>query len=206
MAIGGAERAAAEFSRTWDSRDQLRLSKPRGSLRQVSSCAQAVSVDANDVEVDSENNFHAAEWVITKCKVLRLLKKAKPARVSHVREVLRMANPAPLLPPEMAMTITDDDDTSQARAEAAGKTWTQIAKVEISRGESYLDDMAVVGDDFGGVFNWLAVGDFDGDGVEDVVATRTVGPDGGTLSESKTFILTRTKPSGRLSIVERVDK
>jgi len=62
----------------------------------------------------------------------------------------------------------------------------------------------VSGAGWSGTITLLGRGDFDGDGVEDLMVKRTGGVQRGTAVESSLFLLTRTPDRGCVRVVRQV--
>ena len=50
-----------------------------------------------------------------------------------------------------------------------------------------------------------ALGDFNGDGLEDVILLRSASPVGGSAFDLEAFRVTHTQPGGRVKILERME-
>jgi hypothetical protein len=148
----------------------------------------------------------ALEYTLLRCRGLALAAKAKPARVSFVRDVLAAAEPGDALPADLALAISREEAAAVKRASRAGRSWRALDK-KLSFAETPADERArrmlrFQGDGVGGVLEWWAAGDVDGDGMEDLLVHRVGGPDGGTLQVLDLFVLTRTTPKGVLRVIK----
>jgi hypothetical protein len=146
------------------------------------------------------NNAQGAteSWFIGTCDVVKLLLKAKPSRVSYVGDLKMDRTALDLLPPSIA--DMPDDDARLERAAKAGLSLRQyLPKLKILAGDpghlrisevESMYDIEIVG-----------YGDFNGDGFEDVLLSRGSYATHGSMHVYDTVILTRTKPTGLLSII-----
>ena len=87
-----------------------------------------------------------------------------------------------------------------------GLTWSQLdPEVRFEPDSHHKEGLRVEGHLVSGYLGKWALGDFNGDGVEDVLLVRSMGPEGGSAFDITTFLLTRTRPGGAVTLLERME-
>jgi hypothetical protein len=135
-----------------------------------------------------------------RCGTLSLLTTAKPATSSHVRDVsFTSAALLSLLPAEVATAVSDDEHQRRTEATARGATLDAYdPRARISE-SSDLSVQILEGDGSSVILlRRQALGDFDGDGLEDLVLSVVNAMTEGTLSTARLLVLTRKQPTGPL--------
>jgi hypothetical protein len=117
--------------------------------------------------------------VIADCRVLELLRDAQDAKASHLRDFVLDEAAIELLPQELWAPSADDD---LGAFEIADERTLQVRSAEGTR-----------------QIRFLAGGDFDGDGLDDVLVMRETLADS---PEATVFVLSRDEPDGPLRVVK----
>jgi len=198
LGIASAADATNELAKTWE--DGYRTKKDH-SIRRCSDIGRA---KPDDLAVQSDGEFYRAIDAWLRCRALEVIAQGKPAARSYVRELASMKDPGALLPPALALEIVKGDVARQQSATLAGKSWRVFAKKLRFASDDRPQEFRVIGHDFGGNLYWWAAGDFDGDGFDDIIVYRSLWPEGGSLVETKAFVLTRTTPDGVLKVVKKL--
>jgi hypothetical protein len=154
---------------------------------------------------DTTGSVHLA---LTNCR-------AKPSRVSYVKAFRLNDAALDRLPPTMTSGLIDDDDDQDAarKAELNGLSWRKfIPGLKIQKKyangievmEPALDDEGKPDPDHGAEVDLeiKAFGDFNGDGIEDVLLWTTDQAVRGTLYWFQPVALTRLTPGGPLKQIE----
>lgn len=137
---------------------------------------------------------------LARCIPLRFLQKAQPSRDSYVRN-FHWSNDALTELPVLFLPV--EAETPAEAAARATKTWKEYeptAKVTKADGNSLQVD---VPDIWECSLDVVARGDFNGDGVEDLLVQGYRQAVGGTYKEFPLFVLTRGKGETRLRLVQR---
>ena len=110
----------------------------------------------------------ARRSTMAKCLVLDALGHAKPARSSYVRDVSWDEHVLPLLPPQLAITVSDESERAANEAASRGQNWREFdpAVAASSKGP---DQIVVTGDGFIERLILWGRGDFSGDGSQDLL-------------------------------------
>lgn len=207
--ISAPSEADTALTREWKSPWKLRAGKlPGRRARELRRCTDLDGVGRNDVAYTNDPEAYAFQNKALACRVLRMLTTARPSRVSHVRDVLAMKKPDEVLPAALAPAISDDELRDIARAQRAGRSWRDYdgtLRFEAGPQEEKWRELSVHGNDYSGFVQWWATGDFNADGVEDVIVYRSMGPTGGSAANIAVFVLTRTQAKGVLQVLERLE-
>lgn len=138
---------------------------------------------------------------LIRCGTLHLLRKAQPATRSFVRELAFDGTLLPLLPAEFATAMSRTEVQAVAAASAAGKS---LLAMNPRARAKWIDDLQCLEIDEGQGDSILlhkeAWGDFDGDGVDDlVVGVRNL--TSGSASQSRLLVLTRLAPDAPMHVI-----
>lgn len=167
----------------------------------VSNCAQllerrgpAPQKHGSDREIQEQRSTMAD------CLVLQELRGAKPPRVSHLRELVWDEHVLPLLPPQLAITVSAESQRAAAVAANHGRTWTAVDP-SITAATRTPGTLLVSGTGFREQLILWGRGDFTGDGLEDLLVESLDTLTEGTYRNIRLFVLTRKSPKGRLLLV-----
>ena len=135
-----------------------------------------------------------------RCQTLSLLKDARPARASHVRELVWDRNLLPLLPAALATIDQPSRERAVNAASEAGKTLKEFdSRV---RAKPVAGDASLVileGDRRRMIsLHGEAWGDFNRDGVDDLVMSVVNGATDGDFSYARLMTFTRNAPDAKL--------
>jgi hypothetical protein len=205
LGIAQASEARAALSRRWEDAWEIAEGKlPGHKPRSLQRCSDLAGVHPDDVATDTDNDYHVVLHQFLTCKAWEIVARAKPARFSHVQEVWRMSELAAVLPASLEPALSSDEGANVGQATKAGQSWRQYNNtVETKRDSGLLDDIRFFGNDLVGYLQWLAAGDFDDDGQEDLLLLRVGGPESGTAAVAELFVLTRSKPDVPLRVVRQ---
>lgn len=149
----------------------------------------------------AENNAQMATegFFIKGCDLPQLILAAKPSRVSYVGSLKLDAAALDVLPPSVEALNYDED--GMKAAEAKGQSVRQFdpaLKVEKAEGLH----LVVANDDSRYDLEIVGYGDFNGDGIEDLLLFQASYATQGTMHVYAPLILTRTRPSGVLHEID----
>jgi len=140
------------------------------------SCRTLMKVLKRGYRLTSEFRSHVS--VIADCRVLELLRDARAAKASHLRDFVLDGASIELLPQDLWPVSADADPSGLKIADE------RTLEVPITAGTLRI--------------RFLAGGDFNGDGVDDVLVKREVLAD---HPEAAVFVLSRDGPDGPLRVV-----
>ena len=140
------------------------------------------------------------------CDVMWLVLAAKPSRVSYVRGFKLDESALDLLPPSLSFNLSAEQEEAADQAEQSGLSWKKY-NPEMKLVGKKLNEITVDEDPFSRVILEIkAFGDFNGDGVEDVLLFRASYLTQGTARDYTPVILTRLTQGGRFKAFEVDDK
>ncbi|NMO21463.1 hypothetical protein HPC49_31245 [Pyxidicoccus fallax] len=203
LGISDPSEASAALSRSWSYSIGLREgSLPGRRDRDIDRCTELDGVEWADLEDMKQIDIGPALSQRQRCWTMKRLTTARPSRVSYVRNVLSTKAPGTVLPSAMAPPTSYHDS---AAPDGAGQSWAAFApKLRFEPDPERPGEVRITGEYERGQLEPWAVGDFNGDGFEDIVIHRTMSY-GGSLVEISTFLLTRTRPDDVLTVLEQMD-
>lgn len=207
LMISSPDEAAAALTREWSYTLELRDGRlPRRKDRELHRCTETEGVTLEDLDVRTTVEVYPAQAQLIRCRALKLVTLARPSKVSHVRDLFAAKELGKVLPADLAPVFTEEETRERARAGRDGQTWSDVdSKVRFERDPDVANLLRVSGQDVSGTLELRALGDFNGDGIEDVLLDRSMGPEGGSAVDMATFLMTRTRPGGALILLERLE-
>jgi hypothetical protein len=135
-------------------------------------------------------------------EIRRLLAQAKPSRVSYLADFKFDEQSMTKLPPTLGIHVSEESLERARLAESKGKSWADTdpdARIKpygvfaaTVRGKDFLEKLEIE-----------ARGDFNGDGIEDIVIRTGDALLQGTYRATRVFILTRRKPGEKLTTLQQ---
>ena len=133
------------------------------------------------------------------CDALKALEHVRAAKRSFLKGFVLNASALRSLPPEMSTSLSNDAAESAKRADAEGLSWAAFRRG--AKAEQQGDKLVIADGSTRTTLEIYARGDFNGDGLEDLLVRDDSSVVRGTYTDSRLFVLTRRSPAGRLSIV-----
>jgi hypothetical protein len=172
--------------------------------------ALAPTSDPMDVHLDAaptmliENDWDVYIGYLLSCRLLVAFQSAKPSRIDYLGPFALGNARLREIPAAVVPTPSEDEERQLKKASARGvswKTWDRAIHVtKTDRGTVTLDSPEA--------HCFLSIegrGDFDGDGIEDLVLYRSGGGQEGTWNVASAFVLTRRSPRGRVEVVKVIE-
>lgn len=196
---------AEALQQAWEEPRRIRDGQLGGrTSRTIRRCTEIGNATPDDMEAGADHEYYGIVDTWLRCRALELVARGKPATQGFVRDIPTMKNPGSRLPAAMGLAVSNEEEAEMQAAERAGKSWQSFARKLRFEADPGRPQLRVIGDDFGGYLEWWAVGDFDGDGYDDLIAYRSIGPDEGTESDPAAFLLTRKEPQGVLKLLRKL--
>ncbi len=207
LLISSPTEAPEALAREWSHVLELRDGRlPQRSDREIERCTEAEGVALEDLDVTATIELQPARARLLRCRALKKVTQARPSRVSHVRDLFSTKALGNVLPADLAPTFAPGEDEERSRAGREGRTWSSVdRKVRFEADPDRKETLRVQGNGVSGILALWALGDFNGDGIEDAVVDRSMSPEGGSAVDMTTFLLTRTRPGGVLTVLERME-
>ena len=160
-------------------------------------CREYLGLSEKGFHAESSYSIAMESWFKSTCYPLQYLEKALPSRISHLKN-FRLANePLENLPLTLDLILSGDDERAAKAALEKGMTWRDFApdaKVEVTNPNEIL----IKREDSETKLTLLAWGDFNHDGVEDILLGVGHSVPSGTYSHYGHAILTRLEKGGKL--------
>lgn len=169
----------------------------------VGSCEELFQADERGWAADSLQGRILRAWAST-CYGARAIAAAMPAAQSHVEGLVLDEVTVRSLPPAMGFVISRDDERKVAQLEAEGGTLGDyIGGAGVVLGE---DGGATISDEWGGhqSLKVRANGDFNRDGVADLLVSTSSWVEGGSYWSQQLWIITRDEPGAPLRMLEEI--
>jgi len=179
--------------------------------RPLASCADLTGVSENDVRLGFEWERYSLREKLIRCSALVLVRTARPARVSYVRDLVSASDPGDVLPAAVAPAIRSapkPGSVAASDAPPAAGSWRGIDPTLTfdSTGARAGYEELVVGGAYRGRLTWWAAGDFDGDNIEDVLMFSNLAPTAVANAPNviRAFVLTRKQAGGPVTVVKQL--
>lgn len=178
---------AGPMPSTWE------VKTPGDGTATVKTCNDFLEIANLALELPTEDDW-ATYWAQgARCFALSALRTAKPAERSHLGWFRFAPAAIAKLPPGLALQGSPDEEEAVAKAAKACRSWgkydpslkvlARTADVASLRSEGWTGRLTL-----------FARGDFDGDGSEDLLIRRAAHVTGGSLAETRVFIVSQTSP------------
>jgi len=146
-----------------------------------------------------------AEYLVG-CRITVAIQAAKPAQHDYIGafpldEARLNEIPAAVIP-----TPSDDEEAQLKKASARGVSWRGWDRaIHVTKTDRWGVTVENPDTDTHCLLSVYARGDFDGDGIEDLVLWRSGHGEEGTWASTAAFVLTRRSPHGRVEIVKVIE-
>ncbi len=195
------KQADAELARPLPDPFVVRTGK--GRSRQVKTCRDFLALDRTRLDTEDPLDFGPLLYTGSHCEVLARLRKARPAQTSFLLDFQLDARAPASLPPDLAITLSNGEARKVTAAREKGLSWKAYdPKLRARPGARGVLKVTTEGMEM--TLTEYGRGDFDGDGLEDILIGRNGGPTEGTYADHSVFVLTRTAPGAPLKVVELV--
>lgn len=183
------------------SRGELELTNENGEKVKVTTCKEYWDYKEKGYRPYTTYDRAMESWFIKTCDPLKYLKGAKPSRVSYVTDFDLTKNPLQILPCTLDLNLSGDEVKKAKELIAKGLTWKDFTPNKtaeiIDKNEIKLEDE--------GSITWItfsAFGDFDNDGIEDILLDVSHKVKDGSYADHGHSILTRLEKNGALMVLK----
>ena len=185
---------------------RFHLIKTRTDEKTVTNCNCREYLGLKEKGFHAEDTYSIAmeSWFKSICYSLRYLKKALPSRISHLKDFQLANEPLKNLPLTLDLILSGDDEREAKAALEKGMTWKDFApdaKVEVINPNNIM----IKRKDSETSLILLAWGDFNHDGVEDILLDVNHSVTSGTYRDYSHAILTRLAKDGKLAQIIEPD-
>ena len=167
--------------------------------RQIGSCSDYAQTPLPQWEPSTPSDFSSYQLMAVKCKFLTLLVRARPSKISFVKDVKIDEHFIKSLPKSLAfITSTSELDkimaqTSTSKLGEVSRVLSVIPRVHKTAEVTVPGGMQIV--------TVVAMGDFNQDSVEDILLLVSNSSLDGTYSVSNTVVITRRKAGENFQVV-----
>ena len=136
------------------------------------------------------------------CTALVALKSAAPAKTSHLSDFRLSSRSPEVLPPILAASFVHSGDAAALKAEAQGTSWRDYEPRLAARTDG--DELVVSGGTWEVRVQVYARGDFNGDGLDDLLVRAAESATGGSYAAARLVLLTRASANAKLTTLRRL--
>jgi hypothetical protein len=176
--------------------------KRDGERVRPTNCTQWAELHSQSYEPVNTPEEQTDNGAKVRCLTLALLKRAHPARTSHLRSLAWDSSMLTVLPATIASALNQESVRDRDQATAAGKSLSQFAPNARAKTSSEERTLEISQGDMLIMLHAEAFGDFNGDGIEDVALSVVNGAVRGTYAAVRVLVLTRFSADGLLKVVE----
>ena len=178
----------------------------------IASCADLAGVSESEVRLSLEWERYSLREKLLRCGALAEVRNARPARVSYVRDLVSSDDPGGVLPalvsPGAEILRKPADAAAADPSVNAHRSWRDsdpTLTFDRTGARAGYQEL-VVGGAYRGRLTWWAAGDFDGDGVEDVLMFSNLAPIAAANAPNvmRAFVLTRKQAGGPVTLVKQI--
>ena len=216
MAAGMAGHSRVAFDVQWASDLKLaRLSDASERLRapfdapvmlrsgsrsvEAGNCAALLRYQRAGFAPLSDRDRAVTQSLLVDCFAVEALSRAKKARVSFLRTLRLTPESLEVLPPTVAPIISDEDRQNAVDAASKGLSWKQFDPSATASGKG--DAITVLSDDTQTIVKICGRGDFNGDGIDDLLLRVDTAALHGTYRVSRLLLLTKTRSGGPIRMI-----
>ena len=174
-----------------------------GAQRILRTCRDFLAVVDKKVDAETENDWDILWAQGTRCLALSLLVDGRPAIQSHLARFRWEKVTLSDLPPELGFAISPEEEGTVRRAAAACESLGKIdPALRITKRKD--DMLSVRAPTWTGSITLYARGDFDHDGIEDLLVERDAAVRRGSATLSSLFVVTRKTDEDCLRVARRI--
>ncbi len=173
-------------------------------LIQISSCEEYFKYSHQNLETRPLSYYKIFVRDTVLCEATRIIANGKPSSKTYLDSIVFDKHLPEKLPKQMAQIISTME-SKRILANNNISTWAQVEPVTRTekKGPYHLIYYNEGGSER---LQLLAKGDFNQDGIEDMLIQINDAVEGGTYSATRLFLLTRLKPNGKIKLLNEWPK
>ena len=188
--------------RRYPSREDL-LNDRNVETTTIANCVTYLDLTKKGFQAPKNQDWQYQLSLGAECNALDLLRTAKPARVTYLKTFRLNKSAVNFLPPRCGPVVSKENATKITAAEERGLSWKQyerITRIQVQK----TGELEVEGDYWEVVLDLYARGDFNGDGVEDILLRKDDSLRGGSYATTSLLLLTRFKEGAVLKVLREI--
>jgi hypothetical protein len=193
----------AELARVLPADEHAKLVKEGAPNRIARNCPELSQLRGQGYAAVSKfdlPNYHA---LCNRCAVLQALKKTRTAKVDYLAGFRLGQEALRYLPPNLTAVFHGEDSARAAEASKAGKSWMDFEPGATATGGP--DSLVVRNEGTEVALRIWARGDFNGDGVQDLLVETDGETASGYYRTDRMYVLTRRSLGARLDVVAELE-
>jgi hypothetical protein len=201
LALGSLEKIDQRLAARWDCPLEVRRVSGKRGTAVITNCLSYFDLTRQGFE---STPIKYQLVLGADCHALRALNQAIPAQRSHLAGFQLDAEAISDMPPDLSLVISKDDARKVEAANRKGLSWQEfepIRRITPEKGPA----VRVEGDGWGVRIVVYAFGDFNADGLEDMLLKTDGWLQAGTYATTRLLVLTRRRDGGRLKLVTEYD-
>lgn len=191
------EQVNALSSKSWFYSYEVVLdSKPAIKVDSCKVLSKALREGYKSLDYKEQNALLATNKICTTWADIGMLKPSNKSFLGSFKHSAALPNK---MPPELSLIISNDDERRLAKA----NSWEQMSPIQ--KVETVNDDQAIYYDNSGGIqrLTVMAWGDYDQDGIEDIVLHMANAVERGSYSSSHSYIVTRLAADAPYTLIKQ---
>jgi len=170
-----------------------------GQRVEAGNCAALLRDEKAGFAPLSDRDRAVTQSLLADCYAVEALSRAKKARISFLRTLRLAPESLEVLPPTLAPIISDEDRKNAAGAASKGLSWKQFDPSATASGQG--DAITVLSDDTQTIVKIYGRGDFNGDGIDDLLVRVDTAALHGTYRASRLLLLTKTRGGRAIQMI-----
>jgi hypothetical protein len=182
--------------------DSIEMTR-KGQVVEAKDCRNLLDFRANGYQPYGGSLGFARERAAgATCIALQMLKTAAAPRTSHLAAFRLTPAAVDVLPPILAMSFIHSGDEAALKAEAKGTSWRDYEPGLRARMDD--DELVASGESWEVRVRIYARGDFNADGVDDLLVAVRESATQGSFASTRLVLLTRLEAGAKLATVKRL--